>query len=420
MSIFNTIQDSAFNIYYKLRFSWITDYQPKELLLPPPPTTSTTQSSDNRSRVISWITYLRSHSSAVTSTPAYIFNHKLQLLLVSLGGSVGYLYYKTNRTHYESQIKLADERITTFFKNTQATCDQTTILFITKNLEDNLNKTVITPTISEIRSASTPEIKQDLTDKLKISIVTKITSTLYLMPLLLLFIRVQINLVGRYCYLERIVRQSVSEDTETTKRPISTETENKFFSISKHIIEKRFDEFVNVINEQVTIVLKDYKLDQLLGFEDLLRIFIKIRDRFEKPEVFASINNRNCLARYLMPDEDKEFLLLNEAMNIFEDKDFYQVISESINNSFLLFYENVRGDFQPSSSTVADMATLSTSEPPKLHLIALIPKLNKQLDRLINRDQAKTINQLVDQTDIINKANKLILTNNMDLNKLVK
>ncbi|GAM24519.1 hypothetical protein SAMD00019534_076940, partial [Acytostelium subglobosum LB1] len=329
-------------------------------------------------------------------------NNKMNIFLLSVGGGAAYMYHSSSQQQKKAEMQLTEERISTFFNNTQATCDQTTILFLKQNLEDKLNSAISSPTTAEIRSAP-PEQRHQLMDQLKIATYTKLLATLYIMPLLLLFIRVQINLVGRYCYLDRILCQtttgaSADSDSQTDSRPIDMETENRFFSISKIIIEKRFDEFVQTINEQVTCVLQDYRIDQQVDYEELLKIFVKIRSKFENKQVLSSLDNADCLTRYLMPDNDEYYdsLLLNEAKNIFENRKFNDVIQESINCTFRIFYDMLRNEIGQQ----------------RVHIISLVPRLIKLLDQLIKNDLDSTVGQIVAQTESINRCNREILTNN--------
>ncbi|EGG15994.1 transmembrane protein [Cavenderia fasciculata] len=431
---------------------------------------NTNQNNNNNNNNKQTVKYIKDASG-------YLLNHKLNIFLVAFGGGVYYLYNNITNSHHQILKRAAQQRVTIYFTNTQATCDQSTALFL-QSLDEKLEAAVGAPSIQDIRQAKDVEQKQRLSEKLKVAIFTKVFSTLYIIPLLMLFIRLQVNLIGRYCYLEQILKQQtdMNPSPETNKdssatnplsttRPISEDTESKFFSISNTILEHRFEEFVQQIENQVSLVLEDYKIDQQISYQALLQVFLKIRSHFESKQALSSLAQENCLTRFLLPKNNNNqnnsdnnngsdnngqqqeesissdrLMLLNEIKNIFESDSFIKVLTESMNQSFLQFTENARTIFEDQQKQaraqqleqmvvgVDDLITSSSIMPidiasiiPKLnpmHMIVLVPKLNKQHSQTTTPDHIRSIIERIKNQPLVYQFNLSILTNVSDLNKL--
>ncbi|EGC37146.1 hypothetical protein DICPUDRAFT_150294 [Dictyostelium purpureum] len=376
----------------------------------------------------------------------FLNSHKLGVFLVSLSGGVAFLYHNITQSHKKSLIQFAKERVETYFNATQNLCNrETESIFIKFIDERKFLEKIETPSIASIRQQKDPQEKQKLTDQLKVSIITKLFSVLYVIPLIIVLNRLQINLIGKYCYLDYILYK----DQDVSKnRYINQKTEENFISSKDHcyFFDNKFSQFINLIQEQIKVSLKDWKIDQQSSFEGILKLLINIRGNFEKKEILTSTTSDKSLLYYLIPSEEEfneilkthktpendndiqyEYLamLYNETRNIFESQKFYEMFKECINETFLEFTQSLRADFEsPELKNKIDQIVLPDlpieMEIPKplatMHNIVLLPKINKQITNILAK---RTL--IVDKLSTfssIKKLNYSILTNDLDFNKL--
>ncbi|KAM9997715.1 hypothetical protein ACTFIY_007369 [Dictyostelium cf. discoideum] len=378
---------------------------------------------------------------------SFLYNHKMGVFLVSFSSGVAYLYHNITQSHKRKQIKLAKERVMTYFESTQKLSEREVDAIITKFIDENkiLDK-IQTPSLASIRSEKDPSERLKLTDQLKVSIITKLFSVLYIIPMVTIFNRLQINLIGKYCYLDYVLYK---DQEQHSMRLINQQTESNFINSRNNCYFFKvinFSQFINLIQEQIKISLKDWKIDQQSSFEGFLKLLINIRNNFEKKEIIASISSDNSLLKYLIPteeeidnlvqsqktpenDNDIEYqnlkMLYNEIRNIFESQKFYDVLKDSINQSFLEFTKNLREDFESTElkkqidSIVLPDLPIEMEIPKPLvtmHNIILLPKINKQIGNIIVNK--KSIIEKIGSTDLINQLNYSVLTNDLDFNKV--
>ncbi|KAK5584258.1 hypothetical protein RB653_005866 [Dictyostelium firmibasis] len=377
---------------------------------------------------------------------SFLYNHKMGVFLVSFSSGVAYLYHNITQSHKRKQVKLAKERVMTFFETTQQVSEREVDAIITKFIDENeiLSK-IQTPTLSLIRSEKDPSEKLKLTEQLRDSIFTKLFTVLYIIPMITVFNRLQINLIGKYCYLDQVLYRG----QDHSMRLINKQTESYFINSKnncyffKDII---FSQFIGFIQDQVKITLKDWKIEEQSSFEGFLKSLINIRNNFEKKEIISSISSNKSLLKYLIPteeeiddlvqshktpenDSDIEYqnlkMLYNEIRNIFESQKFYDVLKDSINQTFLEFTKSLREDFESTElkkqidSIVLPDLPIEMEIPKPLvtmHNVILLPKINKQIGNIIANK--KSIVEKIGSTDLINQLNYSVLTNDLDFNKV--
>ncbi|KAF2069516.1 hypothetical protein CYY_009163 [Polysphondylium violaceum] len=362
----------------------------------------------------------------------------MNVFLLSLGGGIASLYAILSTQQKRNMIKGAKDRVSSYFTSSQDFSNNT-VDFVLDNFFEKNNglERIETPSIAMIRNAAKDPIEKNrLTDQLKISIMTKLFATMYTIPLIFVFNRIQVNIIGRYCYLDFIVQK---DKQQVPKRLVDETTEKQYFSFINHLFDQTFNRFVSIIQNHLEIHLKDWKIEEQSSYESFLRLMLKIRSSFESSNILSS-NHKDSLLKYLIPDEDEGgnssndslTMLFNETRNIFESQKFYGILKECINQSFLEFTKNIRNDFESNKKSGAAMAINDNiiipsflpieMEIPKplstMHNIVLLPKINKLVSQISKTSQRLDIITKMSQLESVKSFNYSILTNDLNFNKV--
>jgi len=212
----------------------------------------------------------------------------------------------------------------------------------------------------------------------------RIFCAIYGATLLELFLRLQVNLVGRYLYLD-----SVSNSPETGSvnlgefTPFGTETQKSYIAHADHLVHTGLPEFVEFIRGRVREVVSTWPLQRQCSYEDLLRLFLEVRRSVEQIPAQKDAQTVGLLY-YLLPPERKGVvsesngdieeevlgaygegddhlkMLLNETRNILESDAFSQVLKPSLNLAFLVLYKNLRSAFLRPNISPSDVRTPTT------------------------------------------------------------
>jgi len=241
----------------------------------------------------------------------------------------------------------------TFFRNTQKGCD-TTATSLTTSIRDKLEVYVEIPSTEQLRSAhkTSNEEKIQLWDQVKIGTFTRAVSAIYAVSLSLIFLRTEVNILGRYLYLD------FSIPSQSEQEQINQETQKKYLSMYEYFLNTGLKELCEFTRRHATEELAGWPLARKLTLEDVLIIFANIRSRIE------GINGNSVpLYQFLLPAEDKDAdtrsddrqlsCLLNETRDVLESDQFNQVLKGCLETSYTLMADNMKEAFA-SSSPISD------------------------------------------------------------------
>jgi len=159
----------------------------------------------------------------------------------------------------------------------------------------------------------------------KIQTFTRTISALYSVCLMNLFLRVQVNILGRYLYLNS------SGSSSEEEVPITAEIQQKYLAFADHFVERGVKDLTSFLQEKVEAEMASWPLTKQCGVEDLLHLLKDIRNRIEPQVMTTEGNHKNgCLFyEYLLPSEENsevsdKFLkcLLNESRDVLESDKF--------------------------------------------------------------------------------------------------
>ncbi|KAI9142582.1 Peroxin-3 [Paraphysoderma sedebokerense] len=276
--------------------------------------------------------------------------------------------------------------------------------------------------------------KLQLWNELKIQTFTRLFLSIYIITLLTLFTRIQLNLLGRFIYLDSILsfnqkQSSPSDDEHKPKSPtnrfISYDIERKYLTFSWYILNAGWRKLMERVKDAVEDVIGGLHLKKQMTYDDLKVIFNEIRTRIEY-ENWNSVNpTPHKFTQYLLPGELEELdilhkggvlqaeneseregtslsgrvpekqlrELLDETRDLFDHPDLPTVLSNSFDSLFSLLYHHFTATFYPSLLTPATLHPSQAQAQPKIKeieesksipLAALLPILKKEVHTVLH------------------------------------
>lgn len=123
------------------------------------------------------------------------------------------------------------------FESTERTCNQT-ILNLMATLNETLTKAVNTEeVVEELRKK--PENKVELWERLKLLVFVRASCLIYLTPLLVILLRIQLNIIGGYLF--------------QNPTSISVDLQQKYLSLAEKLFTKCLNKLAKLTENEVTI-----------------------------------------------------------------------------------------------------------------------------------------------------------------------
>jgi len=261
--------------------------------------------------------------------------------------------------------------------------------------------------------------KRELWEELKIMSFTRLIASVYIINLISLFTYLQINLIGRYVYIDSVItlnhnktennasisdirEKSLSDDSA---QGLSTEIQAKYLAFSYYLIHIGWKELAEKVREETEKEIGPLLLNGKITFENLIEIFNRIRMNVEEiPQLptsskkFKDLNKDLKMARYIINDEkyDNDILatvtneqkvviedqlksLLNETRDILESKDFSAVLSSCLNDSFESLFMILKPTFVDTQNMDTDSADTTNAPTKEILLAQMLPFITKSL-----------------------------------------
>ncbi|KAL2911712.1 peroxin [Polyrhizophydium stewartii] len=184
--------------------------------------------------------------------------------------------------------------------------------------------------------------KLELWEEIKLLSFTRTIASIYLINLLAIFTTVQLNILGRYFYLDSVVAFSNGDaagdgeqDSATgllgaagvpgeqkmfghvERRHVSVETEQKYLTFSWYLLNVGWEQCVVRVRSSVEKVVSSISLKESTGFNELSSIIADIRKEFERDSDKRELMHR--MDTYLLPAEGDEGSVLKEGGITIED-----------------------------------------------------------------------------------------------------
>jgi peroxin-3 len=202
-------------------------------------------------------------------------------------------------------------------------------------------------------------------------------SGVYGLVLLALHIRIQVNLVGKYLYLDSM-NGDLNNEVEP---PFQASTQKRYLAFAEYLLQDGLRGLVTFIEDATETVVGPVALSHQLSYDDVLMIILTIRRSIE--------SKFDRLLECLLPSEKEDSeeedtklsMLLSETRNILESPSFRFTLKQCLDRAFLHLTRNLRLSFVLDEHIPNDYPEDKILLPTPLVEMAmakLLPCINKQ------------------------------------------
>ncbi|XP_048086042.1 peroxisomal biogenesis factor 3 [Alosa alosa] len=336
---------------------------------------------------------------------SYLKRHKNKFLFAGVLVGGGYLLSKyAQRKLQEFQEKEATEYITQarrqyHFESNQRTCNMTVLSML-----PSLKEAIIIRLDSESLTSllkTRPANKFEIWEDLKIISFARSVVAVYSTCMLVVLLRVQLNIIGGYLYLDNSVNK-------TGMVPFAPpEVQQQYLSSIQHLLGDGLNELMTVVKKAVQDVMGGMSLKQHLSLQELDQQLESIRQRVE--EGFGKASHKP-LSWYLMPDEentleaqvcgsngndDMTLKLLNETRDMLETPDFNMVLNTCLRRGFSRFLDNMAEFFHLPQGCPTSLEASGNLSLERLPLAKIIPIVNGQIHSICSEIPSHFVQDLL-------------------------
>ncbi|XP_077442948.1 peroxisomal biogenesis factor 3 [Stigmatopora argus] len=289
-------------------------------------------------------------------------------------------------THY-----IAQARRQFHFESNQRTCNLTVVSMLPP-LREAIVKQLNSENLTGILKAR-PANKVEIWEDLKIISFTRSLVAVYSTCMLVVLLRIQLNIIGGYLYLDN----SVGKAPTAPKAP--AEVQQQYLSSIQHLLGDGLTQLISIVKESVHNSLDGVHLKESLSLSELERHVSGIRARVEACP-------KRPLSSYMMaPDDDaladqacglteKDVLtirLLDETRDVMDSPDFGAVLSACLQRGFARLLDNLAQFFH---------APLADGDPDRLPSVSLplakiIPVVNSQIHTICSEAPGHLVQELL-------------------------
>lgn len=344
---------------------------------------------------------------------------KVFIALGALGG--GYVIYKFYDAHrrrvtvLERQLEgvrevdeLIKSQLQNHFENIQRISDTTTLPyamhFLRSRIADDLDVSYLTEKLRQAKgqcSTLTPKDKAELWERLKILSFTRLTTSLWSMTMLCLYVKVLVNILGRHLYVD-IARCSESSQTLDEVESFGSHGLQEFLTTADYLSTYGISTLIMNMQSAATEVLKDKQLKDPISMEKLHEMIMQILQLFmsiESPSYWISylvpenaIKYRQTMAVSLSGFEDTSVLmdaskleqLVSETWAVLSSPEFRNITELSLNKLVKSLAEEIyiqlKGDSSPSRA---------------IPLVTLLPRLALLAPQLLEEPSSNKFIQIL-------------------------
>ncbi|XP_073672922.1 peroxisomal biogenesis factor 3 [Garra rufa] len=338
------------------------------------------------------------------STWNFIKRHKRKFIFAGVFVGGVYLLGKyAQRKLQEMQEREASEYIAQarrqfHFESNQRTCNMTVLSML-----PTLREAIIHHLNSESLTAllkTKPANKLEIWEDLKIISFTRSIVAVYSTCMLVVLLRVQLNIIGGYLYLDN----SVTKNGTTPLAP--PDVQQQYLSSIQHLLGEGLIELITVVKKAVQEVLGPVPLKQSLSLQELEQQLNQIRQLVEE----GCASKHKSLSWYMMPDEENTLAsqacgltendvttikLLNETRDMLESPDFTTVLRTCLSRGFIRFLDNMSEFFRPPQGDSNPSSTPNRLSHVSLPLAKIIPIINGQIHSICSEIPSHFVQDLL-------------------------
>ncbi|KAK2157632.1 hypothetical protein LSH36_188g10023 [Paralvinella palmiformis] len=283
----------------------------------------------------------------------------------------------------EAEECLTHARKQHHFDSNQRTCNMT-VLSMLPNLRQTLMVLLSTEELTaELKNK--PANKLEIWEKLKILSFTRTILAVYSSCLLTVFLRVQLNIIGGYMYLDSLLDQNGGTSEPYRAQP---DVQQRYLAMIQYFLERGIPDIEEVIKTAVCNRLKNISLKHQMSLSDIQNLLSTVRRDVEGVSCNQTVGStRSHLIQYLLHDHDEldqacnlsstEIMLQQlkyETRDMLESSDFLCVLNGCLDTAFVRLVDYLAGYFRPleTDGTETMINPCSLSMP----LAKIIPIMN--------------------------------------------
>uniref|UniRef100_A0A8D3A3B6 Peroxisomal biogenesis factor 3 n=1 Tax=Scophthalmus maximus TaxID=52904 RepID=A0A8D3A3B6_SCOMX len=289
----------------------------------------------------------------------------------------------------EATEYMAQARRQFHFESNQRTCNMT-VLSMLPPLKEAIVSQLNSESLTALLKAK-PANKLEIWEDLKIISFTRTVVAVYSTCMLVVLLRVQLNVIGGYLYLDN----SVGKNGTTPLAP--PDVQQQYLSSIQHLLGDGLTELMTVVKRAVQSSLGEVSLKQSLSLLELEQQLSWIRAEVEAGSErslswYLLADDENALADQACGLTDNDVLtirLLNETRDMLDSPDFATVLNVCLNRGFSRLLDNLAEFFRPPPEMLNVLSVVN------LPLAKIIPIINGQINLICSETPSHFVQDLL-------------------------
>ncbi|XP_075059328.1 peroxisomal biogenesis factor 3 [Mixophyes fleayi] len=289
----------------------------------------------------------------------------------------------------EAAEYIAQARRQYHFESNQRTCNMT-VLSMLPALREALMQQLNSESLTSLLKKR-PSNKLEIWEDLKIISIARSVVAVYSTCMLVVLLRVQLNIIGGYIYLDN------SGGKNCSGLQASPEVQQQYLSSIQHLLGDGLTELITLVKQAVQRVFGSLSLKHSLSLMDLEQHIKEIRRLVEEcnqtPDL-EDLSSKSLLCRFMMPDEENPLTsqacgltekdvttirLLNETRDMLESQDFSTVLNSCLSRGFGRLLDSIAEFFRPNEQELNQDSTVNSLSSICLPVAKIIPIVNGQI-----------------------------------------
>lgn len=293
------------------------------------------------------------------------------------------------------------------FESNLRTCT-VTLFSLIPSLRDALMEKLNCETItSKLREK--PANKLELWEQLKILSFTRTLSSIYSSCMLFVFLRVQLNIVGGYLYLDSLI--PTAENSNGRQVHIGEGLQKRYLALVRYLLGDGLDFLLEKIRRSVEDILGEVSLKEKFSHTEVTKLVGHIRQSIEFSNHSIPIkrtspdapngtvkngHHRMPLQKYMLPSdieslcdstsegEDDNFSnLVGETLDILDSEDCHTVLNMCLDAGFSHVMSSMIPFFQVEELELGAVGGMEREPSLDLPLAKVIPIVNGQINHIL-------------------------------------
>ncbi|XP_053301089.1 peroxisomal biogenesis factor 3 [Pleuronectes platessa] len=295
----------------------------------------------------------------------------------------------------EAMDYIAQARRQFHFESNQRTCNMT-VLSMLPPLKEAIVIQLNSESLTSLLKTK-PANKLEIWEDLKIISFTRTVVAVYSTCMLVVLLRVQLNIIGGYLYLDN----SVGKNGTTPLAP--PDIQQQYLSSIQHLLGDGLAELMTLVKKAVQNSLGGLSLKHSMSLLELEQQLSWIRAEVEA-------GSERSLSWYMLSDDEDTLAdqacgltetdlmtirLLNETRDMLDSPDFTTVLNACLNRGFSRLLDNLAEFFRPPPGDCSSSAASDSLSAVSLPLAKIIPIINGQINTICSETPSHFVQELL-------------------------